>query len=585
MNKADINDKSKKDSDKKEKFIDYYENDTLSYILKELEHVKISKDYESVDLEGNFGNFVTSIDLCLLAKFTSTLVFNWFIKFCSGEDNIVWESEEIPEYRSIGYVYWKACWLFDELFPGSKRDDILEWLDFMVVTKDSLKKSLDVLGRILQNLKIRDNWAYILASNADDDDKLKYVERLFLKNRWRIFPQLKEYFFSEVYNLLFGWKNFQLSLDLEAIVSDLRMKYGYAKPHIWDVSKKQRDEFEKTFLKNEKDKFRAEFFEAFSKFFDFFDSLELKEFFVFIELFMPLLDDVQTTYKEKLNEDYKNFVYMALEEKFQKSHNNAIKPKQPVVPVVKKRNKDESDERNQSPNNSVVEKKELPKWFVSDLEKLFGWKLNRQLARSLRSSFGEYKTSWYTKEKYWFDFDDEFFEILRKYWFVCIDEEYVNEESIDSWDSQITEQDSWIETIEVVDPNNEDMKKLMDILGSLDDLETNEEKVDCYIKAFEFFYDIKDKDYIKTQILDWIDHDDRISKWIESIFYKILNGHRELIRKMDRSRKRYYRFDVGYNTWYRVVFNGQKWKSRKIIIDFVDHDTYEDRIPWYYSRY
>jgi hypothetical protein len=53
-----------------------------------------------------------------------------------------------------------------------------------------------------------------------------------------------------------------------------------------------------------------------------------------------------------------------------------------------------------------------------------------------------------------------------------------------------------------VDPNNEDMRKLMDILGSLDDLETNEEKVDCYIKAFELFYDIKDKDYIKTQILD-----------------------------------------------------------------------------------
>lgn len=39
------------------------------------------------------------------------------------------------------------------------------------------------------------------------------------------------------------------------------------------------------------------------------------------------------------------------------------------------------------------------------------------------------------------------------------------------------------------------------------------------------------------------------------------------------------------NTWYRIVLNGQQWKSRKIIIDFVDHDTYSDRIPSYYCKY
>jgi hypothetical protein len=71
------------------KFIDYYETDTLNYIFKELEQVKISKDYDYVDLEDNFGNFVTSIDLSLLAKFTSTLVFKGFLGFCSGKaDNI-----------------------------------------------------------------------------------------------------------------------------------------------------------------------------------------------------------------------------------------------------------------------------------------------------------------------------------------------------------------------------------------------------------------------------------------------------------------------------------------------------------------
>ncbi len=561
------------------KFIDYYETDTLNYIFKELEQVKISKDYDYVDLEDNFGNFVTSIDLSLLAKFTSTLVFKGFLGFCSGKADNIWDTEEIPEYRSVGYVYWKACWFFDGLFPGNKKEASLEWMDFRETTTDLLQKSLDVFGRILKNFKIRGNWVFLM-SKASLIEKYEYVEQLFLKNKWKVFPQLKEYFFTEVSKPLFSWE----SLDFDDIISDLRKKYGHAKPHIWDLSKKQRDEIEKTFLKNEKDKFRTKFFSAFSQYSDFFNSLELKEFFMFIEFFMSLLGDVQVSYMEKLNKDYKTFVREILEEKFKKSHNNA-KPKKRVVPVVKKQDKCESVERKKTPTNIVIEKKELPEWLVSDLEKYFWWKLNRKLARSLRSSFWEYKTSWYTKEKYWFDFDDEFFRILRKYWFVCVDEEHVNEESIDSWDSQITEQDSWIETIDVVDPNNEDMRKLMDILGSLDDLETNEEKVDCYIKAFELFYDIKDKDYIKTQILDWIDHDDRISKWIESIFYKILNGYRELIRKMDRSRKRYYRFDVGYNTWYRVVFNGQKWKSRKIIIDFVDHDTYEDRIPWYYSRY
>jgi hypothetical protein len=80
---------------------------------------------------------------------------------------------------------------------------------------------------------------------------------------------------------------------------------------------------------------------------------------MFIEFFMSLLGDVQVSYMEKLNKDYKTFVREILEEKFKKSHNNA-KPKKRVVPVVKKQDKCESVERKKTPTNIVIEKKELP---------------------------------------------------------------------------------------------------------------------------------------------------------------------------------------------------------------------------------
>ena len=554
-------------------FIDYYENDTLDHIFKELEHVKIGKDYDFVDLEGNFGNFVTSIDLCLLAKFTNTLVFKWFLEFCSDKNGNNWESEEIPEYRSGGYVYWKVCWFFDEIFPDFKRKDILEWLDFVKVTKDSFSKSFDVLGRILKNLKIRDNWIYNAPFNTLDVDKIENAEQLFQKNKWKIYPQLKEYFFNEVSKFLFNW----LSLDLDDIILDLRKKYEYAKSHVWDVSKKQRDEMEKKFLKNEKDKFRTKFFGAFSKYSDFFDCLELKEFFVVIELFMLLFGDTQIIYKENLNEDYKEFVKTILEEKFKKSHNNA-KPKQPVVPVVKKRDKDESVVLKHGPTNTVTVRKELPGWLVSDLEKYFWWKIHPDFERSLRNSWWVYKKPRF--DKFWVD--DWFFKILNRFW-ICEDipEEETAENTV-AWLNPDSNSDSQNDTTDEVD---EDLLKLKNLIENIKSTDVDENKVDYYVQAFVLFYDFKDVDSFKSQILESIKCDNRILKWIESVLEKILKGQKEELKTSKNWKKRYFTFDVGYNTWYRIVLNGQQWKSRKIIIDFVDHDTYMVRIPSYLRKY
>lgn len=551
-------------------FIDYYENDTLYYIFNELEHAKISKDYKSVDLSGIFGDFVTSIDLCLLAKFTPKLIRDWFVLFSSDRIGISLESEKVPDYRPMIYVYSKVCWLFDEVFPDVKRVDNIEWLDFKEITKDASKKTIDFFCRVLKNLKIHDNWAHILLSDVLFSEKIKYLQQLYVKHKWRIFPQLKEYFFTEVSKSFFNLEDFQLSLDLDDIISDLRNKYEYAKPHVWEVSKKQCDEMEKAFLKNEKDKFRTKFFDAFSKYSNFFDCLDVMEWFIFFEIFKPLLSEVQITFKEKLNKDYKEFVKTTLEEKFKKSHNNA-KPKKRVVPVVKKQDKCESVERKKTPTNIVIEKKELPEWLVSDLEKYFWWKLNRKLARSLRSSFWEYKTSWYTKEKYWFDFDDEFFRILREHWFVCIDESTQSSQKIvDSQPDTLSEEsnvDNWKIDIQT--------SKAQELLWMIDTLSSVEEKINVYIDIlkelwYEFYNDNEDK--IRGKLIGFSNSNPAFLGKFWGMIVNLINKTVVEGKIVDKKWEGLpiYSLDI---TWsYRVLV--LKWKWRKYIYDVMNHDDY-----------
>lgn len=382
------------------------------------------------------------------------------------------------------------------------------------------------------------------------------------------------------------YKTISDSVNIQNYILSLKEKYPKAKNHLVFISN--------SVFKTRKVNFISQYKKSFSNLLESvltnetFKSLSLVQLNTLMYYYLSVL--------QKCNFDvlsgFVEYVKVILEEKFRESHekkveNEAQKSQRILHDKEKQLEKEEQSSKNLWTDKIVnsAKKVELPDWLIADLEKYFWWKVSPDLLRSLRNSFWEYKNSWYTKEKYWFDFDDWFFEILSKFWFVCIDSGYVNVESVNDWNLQVTEHDSWIEN--VVDENfeNDDIKKLVGIFGALDSIENYDEKVDYYIKAFELFYDFRDKEYIKTQILDSVKHDDRVLKWIESIFYRILKGQREIVRKWGRTRKRYYRFDVGYNTWYRVVFNGQKWKSRKIIIDFVDHDTYENRIPSYYCKY
>ena len=113
-----------------------------------------------------------------------------------------------------------------------------------------------------------------------------------------------------------------------------------------------------------------------------------------------------------------------------------------------------------------------------------------------------------------------------------------------------------------------------------------DKKVDYYIQAFALFYDFKDVETFRTQILNSIKYDNRVLKWVDLVLYKILNGQKEEIKTSGMTkRRRYFRFDLWYNTWYRIVIQDQDWSNRRIIVDFVDHDTYSNNISNYLKAF
>jgi hypothetical protein len=88
--------------------------------------------------------------------------------------------------------------------------------------------------------------------------------------------------------------------------------------------------------------------------------------------------------------------------------------------VDKKTENKKQEEKNE---DVVKEKKLLPDGMSEDLINYFGHDIDQRLDRYLRNSGGIYKSDWFDK----YDVDEQFFEILDKYGFVCIDEEDIDD--------------------------------------------------------------------------------------------------------------------------------------------------------------
>ena len=267
-----------------------------------------------------------------------------------------------------------------------------------------------------------------------------------------------------------------------------------------------------------------------------------------------------------------------MEKKFRDSHNDILekeerKQKTQIQNLEKIENKKNMEEEIEISGITVVEKNELPEEMVFDLKEYFGGYLDDDLERSLRNSRKIYKTKWF--EKFWVD--QAFFEILDKYGFLCEDEE--PQENVESKSVQIT-QEEYFEDNNIVE--DERLVKLKVMIEKISKTYNIAQKVDLYIEALSIFYDIEDKKGLWEKMFNSIKSDIRILKWIESVLYKILNWQKEDIKTSGvRKRKRYFRFDVWYNTGYRIVLQDQDTTNRKIIIDFAKHDTYSDNIQYY----
>ena len=339
---------------------------------------------------------------------------------------------------------------------------------------------------------------------------------------------------------------------------------------------------------------------------EFFSKLNLQDLFLFVQFSKLLFSGEKLLFSgekllfsgEKLlfsgesvslADKYKKYYFDFVERKIRESHlkvdekedwkKHEDMPEKLTLKKVK--------EKPDAPQKTYVpQKKQLPKWMFPQIVDYLNWKLNKKdlddLERSLRNCWWKYKMKWF--KKYWLD--SWFFTILDQYWFER-DDEIIAETTEDSgnnswlsiWLSIITD-DNTSDTID-----SPEISQLKEIIQKINETEDINQKVDYYVEAFWLFYDFKDVGYIKTQILNFIKSDVRILKWIVSVLEKFIKWQREEIKTSKSVRKRYFTFDIWYNTWYRIVLQDQDWSTRKKIVDFVDHDTYEDRIPSYYCRY
>lgn len=223
--------------------------------------------------------------------------------------------------------------------------------------------------------------------------------------------------------------------------------------------------------------------------------------------------------------------------------------------------------------DDVVEKNLLPDGMSDDLVAYFWHDIDQRLDRYLRNSWWMYKSDWFSK----YNVDKQFFEILDKYNFICIDEEDIVDEVIDEWvDDVVDISKKWKikESPEIIELKN--------ILKEIEIIDSVEQKVDLFVRAFKLFYDVYDEQNFKNSMFEYCRDNREVLNGVWSTLDMLSKWKKEKVETSKSREWKYYKFNI-WGTWYRLVLQNQKWSSKRIIIDFADHDTYEWRCDYYYN--
>ena len=553
--------------------------------------------------QANFDDLVRILDVLFLNFFDKKKLVDWFFAFCSkvrleDENDLSSSNVDSVEPHDSDWLFFNVESIFNKFWCWLDLE--FSDLDIKSIEWKAHKSLFNFFDKNFKELNLREfskSWEG-LRSHADEK-KLKFAEQAFQKYRKVIFPYWKSYCFSEFAKLLFNQKNFQISdEDEKAFLNEKFEKYPKAKKHAWSLWAQKKSQLKWEFIKTHNVLLENLVNSIVWDNSEFFSKLNLQDLFLFVQFSKLLFSGESFVQFSKLlfsgesvslADKYKKYYFDFVESKIRESHlkvdekeywkKHEDMPEKLTLKKVK--------EKPDAPQKTYVpQKKQLPKWMFPQIVDYLNWKLNKKdlddLERSLRNCWWKYKMKWF--KKYWLD--SWFFTILDQYWFER-DDEIIAETTEDSGNNSLLS--TWLSTI--TDDNTSDtidspeISQLKEIIQKINETEDINQKVDYYVEAFWLFYDFKDVGYIKTQILNFIKSDVRILKWIVSVLEKFIKWQREEIKTSKSVRKRYFTFDIWYNTWYRIVLQDQDWSTKKKIVDFVDHDTYEDRIPSYYCRY
>lgn len=542
--------------------------------------------------QANFDDLVRILDVLFLIFFDKKKLVDWFFAFCSkvrleDENDLSSSNVDSVEPHDSDWLFFNVESIFNKFWCWLDLE--FSHLDIKSIEWKAHKSLFNFFDKNFKELNLREfskSWEG-LRSHADEK-KLKFAEQAFQKYRKVIFPYWKSYCFSEFDKLLFNQKIFQISEeDEKAFLDEMFQKYPKAKKYAWSLWAQKKSQLKWEFIKTQNVLSENLVNSIVWDNSEFFSKLNLQDLFLFVQFSKLLFSDESFS----LADMYKKYYFDFVESKIRESHLKVVEKenwkKREDMPeeLTLKKVKEKPD----APQKTYVpQKKQLPKWMFPQIVDYLNWRLNKKdlddLERSLRNCWWKYKMKWF--KKYWLD--SWFFVLLDQYWFERDDD--VVDESIIWGEIKLdpdnpTNSENLFDMLSNDDGNleNPDILRLNDIIAKINCTDIVEDKVDYYVEALNIFYDFKNEKDFRVKVLNAVRSENLILKGIDSILAGLLKWEKEKIKTSRREkRKRYYAFNV-WMTWYRLVLQDQDTSDRKIILDFVEHDTYLER-RWSYLK-
>lgn len=479
-------------------------------------------------------------------------------------------------------------------------DDTFECLRYLV--EWTCIKMIDIESNMDQSLV---DWEKIA------DDTWEFI-REYLNNNGEFNISDYDEFLEKIYNIVLDsekyelWKNLFLSrikvpikvndipirsidesIDLKHFIVALKERYPKAKNHIWILGFHKLKDKKIEYLEKCEENLKKSLSNLLDN--DSIKKLNLVQLFKLMHYYLCILECnrlsivnefewyLEKYFEQLFSESDFSVRKKEAEKEAKKIESHKLKQSVPVIEVKK-------PETEQIQNRELLSKElfEDIEFYFTNIDINHSKAEKSEIIKAIEKLPGKsYKRKWFKD----FNLTDIFFQILDKNWYQCISEvkkvdgvrDILNVKSFSDW---------FVESFDsaVIDADDIYIKvsNLLDEINSIDDIET---KIDLFIDSLNILYDFSNKELFKVLALNYVKSDVRILKWIVSVLERIIKWQKEELKTTKNRKKRYFTFDLWYNTWYRIVLQDQDWTTRKKIVDFVDHDTYMDRLPSYYKKY